>query len=77
MEAGNTETLVHVAERGVGVTFVPRFSAARALEHGTLVEVPCDLPAVEMESQLLWHERKWIAPPMAEFMDVARAYFAR
>ena len=77
VEAGNTETLVHVAERGVGVTFVPRFSAARALEHGTLVEVPCDLPAVEMESQLLWHERKWIAPPMAEFMDVARAYFAR
>ncbi len=77
VEAGNTETLVHVAERGVGVTFVPRFSAARALEHGTLVEVPCDLPSVEMESQLLWHERKWIAPPMAEFMDVARAYFAR
>lgn len=63
VEAGNTETLVHVAERGVGVTFVPRFSAARALEHGTLVEVPCDLPSVEMESQLLWHERKWIAPP--------------
>lgn len=76
VEAGNTETLVHVAERGVGMTFVPRFSAARALERGSLVEVACDLPVVEMESQMLWHERKWIAPHMLEFMDVARSYFA-
>lgn len=28
VEAGNTETLVHIAERGVGVAFLPRFADA-------------------------------------------------
>lgn len=75
VEAGNTETLVHLAERGVGATFVPRFSAARELARGTLVEVACDLPAIEMESQLLWHNRKWLAPHLAEFIAATRAFF--
>lgn len=75
VEAGNTETLVHLAERGVGVTFVPRFSAAAELSRGTLVEMSCDVPAVEMESQLLWHNRKWLAPHLVEFIATTRAFF--
>lgn len=75
VEAGNTETLVHLAERGVGATFVPRFSAAAELSRGTLVEMSCDVPAVEMESQLLWHNRKWLAPHLAEFIATTSAFF--
>ena len=75
VEAGNTETLVHLAERGVGATFVPRFSAAAELSRGTLVEMSCDVPAVEMESQLLWHNRKWLAPHLVEFIATTRAFF--
>ena len=75
VEAGNTETLVHLAERGVGATFVPRFSAAAELSRGTLVEMSCDVPAVEMESQLLWHNQKWLAPHLAEFIATTRAFF--
>lgn len=75
VEAGNTETLVHLAERGVGATFVPRFSAAAELSRGTLVEMSCDVPAVEMESQLLWHNRKWLTPHLAEFIATTRAFF--
>ena len=54
VEAGNTETLVHLAERGVGATFVPRFSAANELASGALVELGSDMPAVRMETQMLW-----------------------
>lgn len=75
VEAGNTETLVHLAERGVGATFVPRFSAAAELSRGTLVEMSCEVPAVEMESQLLWHSRKWLAPHLVEFIATTRAFF--
>lgn len=77
VEAGNTETLVHLAERGVGATFVPRFSAARELAAGTLVEVCADLPEVTMETQMLRHARKWVAPHLAEFIETTRAYFSR
>lgn len=76
VEAGNTETLVHLAERGVGATFVPRFSAANELASGTLVELGSDMSAVRMETQMLWHARKWIAPHLAEFIQVTRRFFA-
>lgn len=70
IEAGNTETLVHLAERGVGATFVPRFSAQRELERGSLVEVATQLEPVEMETQLIHYRGKWIAPHMKMFIDV-------
>lgn len=76
VETGNTETLVHLAERGVGVTLVPRFSAERELAAGTLVELACDMPPICMETQMLCHSRKWIAPHLAEFIDVVRTFFA-
>lgn len=75
VEAGNTETLVHMAELGVGVAFVPRFAAASPLAAGTLCELTADLPPVEMELQLLHHRNKWIAPHMQVFIDLAREEF--
>lgn len=69
IEAGNTETLVHLAERGVGATFVPRFSAQRELERGSLIEVTTQLAPVEMETQLIHHTGKWIAPHMRMFIE--------
>ena len=59
-----------------GATFVPRFSAANELASGTLVELGSDMPAVRMETQMLWHARKWIAPHLAEFIQVTRRFFA-
>lgn len=70
IEAGNTETLVHLAERGVGATFVPRFSAQRELKRGSLVEVATQLEPVEMETQLIHHTGKWIAPHMEVFVEM-------
>lgn len=70
VEAGNTETLVHLAERGVGATFVPRFSAQRELDQGSLVEFATQLAPVQMETQLLYHTGKWLAPHMKLFIDV-------
>lgn len=75
VEAGNTETLVHMAELGVGVAFVPRFAAAAPLATGTLRELAVGLPPVEMELQLLRHRNKWIAPHMQVFIDLAREEF--
>ena len=73
IEAGNTETLVHLAERGVGTTFVPRFSAQRELERGSLIEVATQLAPVEMETQLIHHKGKWIAPHMRIFIETLEA----
>lgn len=55
---------------------MPRFSAANELASGALVELGSDMPAVRMETQMLWHARKWIAPHLAEFIQVTRRFFA-
>ena len=76
VEAGNTETLVHLVERGVGLSFLPRFSVEGALAAGTLEVVETTLPAVHMASQLLYHANKWLAPHMTAFVDLAREFFS-
>ena len=75
VEAGNTETLVHLAERGIGCAFLPRFSIEGALQTGSLAHIDTTLPAIRIWSQLFHHEKKWVTPAMHAFIDVARAYF--
>ncbi len=40
LEVGNAEAIVETVAAGFGVSFVSRFAAACALEHGRVVEVP-------------------------------------
>ena len=72
IEAGSADTLVHLAARGVGATFVPRFSAASALAAGELRELTVDLPPITMDIQMLVHKRKWQTPALKAFMGLAR-----
>lgn len=75
VEAGNTETLVHLAEREIGCAFLPCFSIEGALRAGSLTRLDTTLPVVRMWCQLFHHEKKWVTPAMRAFVDVARAFF--
>lgn len=77
VETGNTETLVHLAERGVGVAFLPRFSVASSLERGALVELEVEgMRRVHMASQLFVHREKLLTPPIAAFAGLLQEQFA-
>lgn len=71
IEAGNTETLVHLAERGVGVAFLPRYAVEASIADGRLAPVPAALEPVRMWVQLFRHREKWVTPAMAAFMELA------
>ena len=71
VEAGNTETLVHLAERGVGCSFLPRFSVEASLAAGTLELLPVDAPPVRMWSQLFVRKSTWMSAPLQAFIDLA------
>ena len=73
VEAGNTETLVHLVERGVGLSFLPRFSVGQALQSGTVKLVSTELPPVRMSVQMVYHRSKWLAPYMRSFVDLTKA----
>lgn len=76
LEIGNTETIVHLVEKGFGASFLPRFSARKALERGSVKEIRTDLPRLTMWSQLYYHKNKWISPQMEAFITMTQEYFA-
>lgn len=68
VETGNTETLVHLAERSVGIAYLPRFSVAAALAAGALIELPTDIAQPSMWTQLFIHKDKLMTPPLDAFI---------
>mgnify|MGYP005793048919 FL=1 len=77
LEIANTETIVHMVEEGFGLSFLPAFSAAKAIEAGKVFEVETELPSVYMWSQLFYHKNKWIYPQMEVFLGAAEEYFSQ
>ncbi|MBM6688861.1 LysR family transcriptional regulator [Collinsella tanakaei] len=75
VETGNTETLVHLAEQGVGISFLPRFSVAHSLRRKSLVELACDIEPISMWIQAFAHEAKPVSRAMAAFMEMLRVHF--
>lgn len=70
VEAGGTETLVRLAERGVGVAFLPRFAASSALERGALVELASSVQPIRVWNQAFVHKDKPFAGPLRAFVEM-------
>ncbi len=77
LEIGNTETIIKLLKKGMGVSFLPRFTVQRELESHTLQQIDTDLPGVSMHHQLLYHKSKWITKQMKVFMELAADHFAK
>ncbi|HHY27454.1 MAG TPA: LysR family transcriptional regulator [Desulfitobacterium dehalogenans] len=75
LEISNTETIIHLVERGMGISFLPLFSAQTSIEKGKLSQIKTDIPAIYMWSQLFYHKNKWITPQMSAFISVAQDFF--
>ena len=75
LEIANTETIVHMVEKGFGLSFLPAFSAERAIKAGTVLEAATELPLVYMWLQLFYHKNKWLSPQMEAFLKVTEKYF--
>ena len=73
LEIGNTETIINLLKRGMGVSFLPEFTVKREIEQETLFEIQTDLPQVKMYHQLLYHKNKWMTPQMRAFLDLVLA----
>lgn len=77
LEIGNTETIIHLLEEGVGVSFLPLFSVKKAIKQGTLSRIQTDIPTIQMCSQLLYHKNKWVTPQMQAFIEIVQNFYKR
>ena len=77
LEIGNTETIISLLKKGMGVSFLPRFTVAQELERGELMELHTDLPVVHMYHQLFCHQGKWITPQLRIFTALVEEYLQK
>lgn len=70
LEIGNTETIIHLLKKGMGYSFLPRFTVQAEIQKGVLTEVHTNLPPVEMFNQLFYHKNKYVTPQMQLFIQL-------
>lgn len=74
LEIGNTETIIHLLKKGMGVSFLPEFTVKEKLRKKCLSEIQTDIPVVEMYSQLLYCRNKWVSQEMERFIELVQEY---
>ena len=74
LEIGNTETIINLLKRGMGVSFLPEFTVREELRKKRLSEIQTDIPTVEMYSQLLYCRNKWVTQEMERFIELVKQY---
>jgi len=77
LEIGNTETIIHLLEEGMGVSFLPSFSVEKAIKQGSLSQIQTDIPTIQMCSQLIYHKNKWVTPQMQSFITIVQDFYKR
>ncbi|MFQ9584747.1 MAG: LysR family transcriptional regulator [Blautia hansenii] len=70
LEIGNTETIIHLLRKGMGLSFLPAFTVKEELEKKRFSEVRTNLPSVVMYSQLLYCRNKWVTQEMQKFAEL-------
>lgn len=75
IELSNTETILHLIENHTGLSFVPLFSVNKALKNNLLSLIKVDVPSLEMDLQLFYHQKKWLTPQAHAFIEFTKDYF--
>lgn len=70
LEIGNTDVIVKLLRKNMGISFLPEFVVKEKLESGDLVRL--DVPDIQVQlcRQLLCHKGKWITPAMQAMIDL-------
>lgn len=69
LEVGNTELICRLAGQGAGISYLPEYACAGAVEEGYLIYLPVVDFSVEIWEQILYHRDKWVSPQMKAVID--------
>lgn len=73
---GSVEGVLNVLRGGFGVSFIPRYAAARYLNSGELALIPVREPEISVCSYFLYSPGRWLNPVMREFIRIVEEYGA-
>jgi len=69
LETGSTDLLCLLVEQGVGISFLPDYATAQAVQRGTVVRLEAEDFSPELWVQLLYHRNKWVSRSMRAVLD--------
>lgn len=72
MESVSTQAIIQAVHHGLGVSLLPRRLAAPALSAGLVSTAPIPDASFDRVHSLVWHEHKFLSPPMLSLMDTFR-----
>lgn len=64
LEIGSTDLICSLVEQGVGISFLPDYVTAKAVEAGRMCYLNVADFEIEVWKQLLYHRDKWVSGPM-------------
>ena len=77
LEIGNTETIINLLKKDMGVSLLPKFTVENHINNHQLIEIKTDLPSINMHKQLFCHKGKWITPQLKIFINLVQSIFAK
>ena len=69
LEAGRADVLCKLAEKGLGIAFLPDYVTQTAVDRGILVRLELAGFAPELWRQVLYHRDKWLSRPMEQVLS--------
>lgn len=69
LETGNTSLICHLAEQGIGISYLPDYVTEDSIKAGTLIKLDMPEFKIDIWQQLLYHRSKWVTPQMQAVMD--------
>lgn len=76
VEVGNTDVIVKLLKKGLGISFVPYFSVKEDLEEGSLFELDLNVPEFYIWSQIFHHKQKYLNEAMLDWIALTQDYYA-
>ncbi|MGI6110232.1 MAG: LysR family transcriptional regulator, partial [Eubacteriaceae bacterium] len=72
LEIGNTDFIISLLKKNMGVSFLPRFCVNTGIEAGELTLLPLDDVRLNICRQVFYHKDKWVTREMAAFLYLIR-----
>ncbi len=74
LELSSVEMIKTLVERGLGMSFLPRYAVRDSIERGSLVKVSVPETHIEVWRQLIYHKNKWVSPAMRAMIKLIKEY---
>lgn len=72
IETGNTEFIINMLNRNMGISFLPQFMIADEINSGKLFALPIKDFSLQVWQQIIYHKDKWLSREMQEFFNIVQ-----